>query len=169
MKVYIGKREPTGKYDTGLSPITRAVVEVHEEDQGEHLKPGIPLKHYMRHSPDGFEWGYAGSGPAELARCILIDCLPDVKCAKCNGTGRVVYDEAQKDFVTPIISEHHEIMDDPELSASCWDCDSGIARLPYQQFKFDVVQIFDRDSFTLTEAEVLAWWEAYQAEQKATT
>lgn len=31
------------------------------------------LPHYPYHSPDGFEWGYAGSGPAELARCILID------------------------------------------------------------------------------------------------
>ena len=24
------------------------------------------LKHYVRHSPDGFEWGYYGSGPADL-------------------------------------------------------------------------------------------------------
>lgn len=27
------------------------------------------------HSPTGFEWGYAGSGPAELARAILLDFL----------------------------------------------------------------------------------------------
>lgn len=26
-----------------------------------------------RHSPDGFAWGYGGSGPAELARAILAD------------------------------------------------------------------------------------------------
>lgn len=32
-----------------------------------------PLKHHVRHSPDGFAWGYGGSGPAELARCILFD------------------------------------------------------------------------------------------------
>src|SRR4051812_39332411 len=25
------------------------------------------------HSPDGFEWGYAGSGPAQLALAILLD------------------------------------------------------------------------------------------------
>lgn len=31
------------------------------------------LEHHVRHSPDGFAWGYGGSGPAELARCILID------------------------------------------------------------------------------------------------
>lgn len=34
-----------------------------------------PLPHLVRHSPDGFEIGYGGSGPAELARCILADHL----------------------------------------------------------------------------------------------
>ena len=29
-----------------------------------------------RHSPDGFNWGYGGSGPAELARAILVAVLP---------------------------------------------------------------------------------------------
>lgn len=32
-----------------------------------------PLRHFVRHSPGGFAWGYQGSGPAELARCILLD------------------------------------------------------------------------------------------------
>ena len=32
-----------------------------------------PLAHHVRHSPGGFSWGYAGSGPSELARCILLD------------------------------------------------------------------------------------------------
>jgi hypothetical protein len=31
------------------------------------------LSHDVRHSPDGFSWGYGGSGPAELARCLLLD------------------------------------------------------------------------------------------------
>jgi hypothetical protein len=31
-----------------------------------------PLEHYPFHSPSGFEWGYDGSGPADLARCILL-------------------------------------------------------------------------------------------------
>lgn len=31
------------------------------------------LKHHVKHSPDGFSWGYMGSGPAELARCLLWD------------------------------------------------------------------------------------------------
>ena len=35
---------------------------------GKHL-----VRHHVRHSPDGFETGYGGSGPADLARSILID------------------------------------------------------------------------------------------------
>jgi hypothetical protein len=30
----------------------------------------------VRHSPTGFEWGYGGSGPADLALNILLDYLP---------------------------------------------------------------------------------------------
>lgn len=39
-----------------------------------------PLPHRERHSPGGFEWGYGGSGPADLARSLLWDvlgCEPD--------------------------------------------------------------------------------------------
>lgn len=32
-----------------------------------------PLVHIVHHSPTGFEWGYGGSGPADLARSILAD------------------------------------------------------------------------------------------------
>lgn len=34
---------------------------------------GKCLRHYVKHSPSGYEWGYMGSGPADLARSILID------------------------------------------------------------------------------------------------
>lgn len=30
-----------------------------------------PLPHVVHHSPTGFEWGYGGSGPADLALSIL--------------------------------------------------------------------------------------------------
>lgn len=35
------------------------------------LRPERSLKVY-NHSPDGFAWGYAGSGPAQLALAILL-------------------------------------------------------------------------------------------------
>jgi hypothetical protein len=32
-----------------------------------------PSLKIVRHSPDGFNWGYGGSGPAQLALAILLD------------------------------------------------------------------------------------------------
>lgn len=32
---------------------------------------------YVNHSPNGFEWGYLGSGPAQLAFAILLDHFQD--------------------------------------------------------------------------------------------
>lgn len=37
-----------------------------------------------RHSPAGFEWGYGGSGPAQLALAILLDYTDDVAVARRN-------------------------------------------------------------------------------------
>ena len=38
----------------------------------------LPPRHdLINHSPTGFEWGYGGSGPAQLALAILADHLKD--------------------------------------------------------------------------------------------
>jgi len=59
MKIYRGKR---------LGP---------KEESSEVMVTvdGQPLKHRVRHSPTGFEWGYLGSGPSDLALSILWDFL----------------------------------------------------------------------------------------------
>ena len=57
MKVYTGRRQ-------GVA----AIVTVDER----RLKPRFDLRN---HSPTGFEWGYPGSGPAQLALAILADHL----------------------------------------------------------------------------------------------
>ena len=41
---------------------------------GRSLNPRLDL---YNHSPTGFEWGYCGSGPAQLALAILADHLAD--------------------------------------------------------------------------------------------
>jgi hypothetical protein len=41
---------------------------------GRPLNPRLDL---YNHSPTGFEWGYGGSGPAQLALAILADHLGD--------------------------------------------------------------------------------------------
>jgi hypothetical protein len=43
--------------------------------------PLAPRNDLMNHSPDGFEWGYGGSGPAQLALAICADSLGDDKRA----------------------------------------------------------------------------------------
>jgi len=57
--VYTGSRQPEG-----------CVVLV----DGESLEPRLDL---VNHSPTGFEWGYLGSGPAQLALAMLAHHLGD--------------------------------------------------------------------------------------------
>lgn len=61
MKVYHGKQN-----ENRAGPI-----EIFVTEKGETKK----LKHIERHSPDGFQIGYGGSGPADTALSILTDCL----------------------------------------------------------------------------------------------
>ncbi len=62
MKHYQGHRTATG-----------ADVTVREEAGEERpLNPRFDLRN---HSPTGFEWGYAGSGPAQLALALAADVL----------------------------------------------------------------------------------------------
>jgi hypothetical protein len=59
MKAYAGRREG------------HAVI-VHVNDRP--LNPRLDL---FNHSPTGYEWGYGGSGPAQLALALLADHLRD--------------------------------------------------------------------------------------------
>lgn len=64
----------TAKFYQGDRLPGRCVVRVN----GEPLKPRNDV---WNHSPDGFEWGYGGSGPAQLALAILCDYLNNPKLA----------------------------------------------------------------------------------------
>jgi len=46
----------------------------------EHLSPDRSLD-LARHSPAGFDWGYTGSGPAQLACALLLDYYDDESVA----------------------------------------------------------------------------------------
>lgn len=63
MKRYTGIRTPEG-----------CTVTVHD---GGHARPLALHLSLRRHSPDGFEWGYGGSGPAQLALAVCYDVLRD--------------------------------------------------------------------------------------------
>jgi hypothetical protein len=47
------------------------VVVVMDEHGERKLDPRYDLR---KHSPDGFEWGYGGSGPAQLALALCAEC-----------------------------------------------------------------------------------------------
>lgn len=40
------------------------------------------LPHICLHSPDGFQWGYGGSGPADTAFNILLDAVGKAKAER---------------------------------------------------------------------------------------
>jgi hypothetical protein len=52
----------------------RAIVE--KQSDQEQLTPERSLE-LANHSPSGFEWGYCGSGPAQLALALLLDYTGD--------------------------------------------------------------------------------------------
>jgi hypothetical protein len=60
------------------------------------------LRHrYMRHSPDGFEFGYGGSGPAECALNLLAEFI-GVK----NATEKGLYQDFKFAFIGGIDQDH---------------------------------------------------------------
>ena len=62
MKTYIGTRDGQGT--------------AHVFVQTGNAMRALPLRlDIANHSPTGFDWGYAGSGPAQLALAILADAL----------------------------------------------------------------------------------------------
>jgi hypothetical protein len=64
-KIYIG--------DPKANPRERVTV------NGYPLDPRFDLRY---HSPDGFAWGYCGSGPAQLALALLADATGDDEIAQ---------------------------------------------------------------------------------------
>ena len=59
MKVYRGRRLPGGSVSVTVERGEKGTTEF--------------LRQVVVHSPTGFEWGYGGSGPADLALSILAD------------------------------------------------------------------------------------------------
>jgi Family of unknown function (DUF6166) len=61
IKTYIGERDKRG---------TAHVWVIGKDGDAHGLEPRFDLRN---HSPTGFEWGYGGSGPAQLALALLAD------------------------------------------------------------------------------------------------
>jgi len=96
-----------------------------------------PCTDIKSHSPSGLEWGYGGSGPAQLALAIVADHL-EIKKAACS----CAYSRSVK-----LYDVHHEV-----------ECELGrrleVLFRNYQRFKELFVSRFDQKGWTLNENEV---------------
>lgn len=63
--LYYGKRIS----QCGPQPVFKRLL---PDGQVTKLYPALSQKLY-NHSPDGFQWGYGGSGPAQLSLALLLD------------------------------------------------------------------------------------------------
>lgn len=123
------------------------------------------------HSPTGFSWGGAGSGCAELARAMLLDALGEAaRCPLCAGAGQVTFLpgaalDADPVPYDPAVHNTVQMRAQGVEALRCWDCDGdGTTRVPYQDFKFQVIaQLPQDDGFTLTRTEVREWYARHQA------
>lgn len=61
---------------------------------GKELKPERSQK-LRNHSPDGFAWGYGGSGPAQLALAILLEIMPE-------NDAQALYQQFKWDYIAKI-------------------------------------------------------------------
>lgn len=68
------------------------------------------LVHHPHHSPDGFAWGYSGSGPTELAKDILWDVLgekPDNR----------MYMDFREAFIAPLDMNKGFVLNEKDIRA----------------------------------------------------
>ena len=73
----IEQTRPTGDRDVVYVGYRRRGDAIVEKRPGqERLTPERSLE-LVNHSPSGFEWGYGGSGPAQLALALLLDYTGD--------------------------------------------------------------------------------------------
>lgn len=78
---------------------------------------GKPLPHAVLHSPTGYDWGYGGSGPADLALSILTHYLGDRHLAE------LLHQEFKWDFVAGF-KERGWVLTGAEIAA--WLRERGI-------------------------------------------
>ena len=69
------------------------------------------LPHIERHSPDGFNWGYCGSGPADLALSILTDYFGK------DSEAVSYYQDFKSDIIAALPIDENWILEEKEIIA----------------------------------------------------
>lgn len=108
----------------------------------------LPLRLEIRsHSPTGFEWGYGGSGPAQLALAILADhfgsAQAPAQCPYCSGR------------MDGWKCSYKDCGFDGNRDGDKWAHIQG-GMVHYQDFK-EVIAKLPKDGFELTAEQIDAW------------
>lgn len=88
MKIYQGMRGP------GIVGKASVMVVSGPGPRGIQPLSPKPSQDLTNHSPDGFQWGYRGSGPAQLALALLLDVTGNEEESK------LYYQDFKDDFVS---------------------------------------------------------------------
>jgi len=89
MKIFVGERRHGD-----------AQVKVVDDRGTRTLDPRLDLRN---HSPDGFEWGYHGSGPAQLALAICVEVVGAERAQR-------VYQQFKDRTIARLDGEHWTIL-----------------------------------------------------------
>lgn len=93
---------------------------VEVDGKGLALAPSLSVRY---HSPDGFSWGYGGSGPSQLALAILIAAGygEDGDEVWPGGTAERLYQRFKDRFIAPLRDEDGPLAAfDIEVDVDAW-------------------------------------------------
>ena len=117
---------------------------------------GNPITLLPRINSAEFAWGYGGTGPRQLARCLLLAALGQAAaCTACHGAAKLALSEDGAQIPCgPGIEDNC----DPETITACQLCGDGYRDVPHQKFKSQVVANWDQDEeWVLDRAQIIAW------------
>lgn len=68
---------------------------------GKRLYPGKSQR-VWNHSPNGFSWGYEGSGPAQLALAVLLEFVSEDKAVE-------LHQEFKRDVIAALVQDNFQV------------------------------------------------------------
>lgn len=115
------------------------------------------LPHIVRHSPTGFNCGYDGNGPRDLALSLLTDATNG--CATCSAC-----DAAPPILGNSALPPRHSGTSGPtavvnQRPSSClYDCNAKLRQLPYLHYTEQIIaQLPQRQAWKLRRSDTLRW------------
>jgi len=136
-KLYAGRRRADGGVAVTVATLNR-------DGLVQHIAALAPRRDLCNHSPTGFEWGYGGSGPSQLALAMLADFFGDPEAAALHRPNR----DSRMPSATRAAG--------PER-LSKGGAGTRAALDLYHAFRHDVIAEIRADSWEIRSAQVATW------------